>query len=40
MDGDLQNGPADFERLFAKIEEGFDIAVGWRFNRQDKPASL
>ncbi len=36
MDGDLQNDPADIELLLAKIDEGNDIVVGWRHNRQDK----
>lgn len=36
MDGDLQNDPADIGSLLQKIEEGYDIVVGWRFNRQDK----
>ena len=36
MDGDLQNDPADIPRLLAKIQEGYDIVVGWRHNRQDK----
>lgn len=36
MDGDLQNDPADIERFLEKMEEGYDIVVGWRFNRQDK----
>jgi glycosyltransferase involved in cell wall biosynthesis len=36
MDGDLQNDPADIERLLAKIDEGYDIVVGWRHQRQDK----
>jgi glycosyltransferase involved in cell wall biosynthesis len=36
MDGDLQNDPADIPRLAAKIDEGFDIVVGWRYERQDK----
>jgi len=35
MDGDLQNDPADIEMLLAKIDEGFDIVVGWRHKRQD-----
>lgn len=39
MDGDLQNDPADIPRLLAKIEEGFDIVVGWRHDRQDKLVS-
>jgi glycosyltransferase involved in cell wall biosynthesis len=36
MDGDLQNDPADIANLLAKIDEGYDIAVGWRYDRQDK----
>jgi glycosyltransferase involved in cell wall biosynthesis len=39
MDGDLQNDPADIGNFLAKIDEGFDIVVGWRFNRQDKLVS-
>jgi glycosyltransferase involved in cell wall biosynthesis len=36
MDGDLQNDPADIGALLARIEEGNDIVVGWRHDRQDK----
>jgi glycosyltransferase involved in cell wall biosynthesis len=36
MDGDLQNDPADIRELVDKIEEGYDIVVGWRHQRQDK----
>ncbi len=36
MDGDLQNDPTDIPKFIEKIDEGFDIVVGWRFNRQDK----
>jgi glycosyltransferase involved in cell wall biosynthesis len=36
MDGDLQNDPKDIEHFLSKINEGNDIVVGWRFNRQDK----
>jgi glycosyltransferase involved in cell wall biosynthesis len=39
MDGDLQNDPADIGALLRKIDEGFDIVVGWRFDRQDKLVS-
>ncbi len=35
MDGDLQNDPNDIPKLLAKLNEGFDIAAGWRFDRQD-----
>lgn len=36
MDGDLQNDPRDIPELVGKIEEGYDIAVGWRHKRRDK----
>ena len=36
MDGDLQNDPADIGELLTRIEEGYDIVVGWRHERQDK----
>ena len=36
MDGDLQNDPGDIPMMYAKLNEGFDIVVGWRHNRQDK----
>jgi hypothetical protein len=39
MDGDLQNDPADIELFLAKMAEGYDIVVGWRYQRQDKVLS-
>jgi glycosyltransferase involved in cell wall biosynthesis len=36
LDGDLQNDPQDIPRLIAKLEEGYDVVVGWRVNRQDR----
>ena len=36
MDGDLQNDPADVPKLLQKIDEGYDIVVGWRYDRKDK----
>lgn len=39
MDGDLQNDPTDIANFLAKMDEGNDIVVGWRFNRQDKMIS-
>ena len=36
MDGDLQNDPRDIGQFVEKLDEGYDIVVGWRFNRQDK----
>jgi glycosyltransferase involved in cell wall biosynthesis len=35
MDGDGQNDPADIPALLQKLQEGDDLVVGWRFNRQD-----
>jgi dolichol-phosphate mannosyltransferase len=35
MDADLQNDPADIERLLAKLDEGFDVVSGWRKDRRD-----
>ena len=35
MDGDLQNDPHDIPKLLAKLDEGFDVVTGWRFDRQD-----
>jgi len=35
LDGDLQHEPEDIPALLAKIEEGYDIASGWRKQRQD-----
>jgi glycosyltransferase involved in cell wall biosynthesis len=39
MDGDLQNDPRDIPNLIDKIDDGYDIVVGWRFNRKDKLVS-
>ncbi|HVV43640.1 MAG TPA: glycosyltransferase family 2 protein [Bryobacteraceae bacterium] len=35
MDGDLQHAPEDIPALLQKIEEGYDIASGWRKERVD-----
>lgn len=35
LDGDLQHAPEDIPLLLEKIEEGYDIASGWRKNRLD-----
>lgn len=34
-DGDLQNDPADIPGLVALVEQGADIAAGWRKDRKD-----
>jgi len=36
MDGDLQNDPSDIPMMMSKLQEGYDIVVGWRHKRQDK----
>ncbi len=36
MDGDLQHAPEDIPALLGKIDEGFDLANGWRANRTDR----
>ncbi|MBR9705622.1 glycosyltransferase family 2 protein [Candidatus Pacearchaeota archaeon] len=35
LDGDLQNDPSDIPRLIKKLETGFDVVCGWRYNRKD-----
>src|SRR5690349_3967495 len=35
MDGDLQHAPEDIPVLLSKIDEGYDIASGWRKRRVD-----
>lgn len=35
LDGDLQHDPEDIPALLAKIDEGYDIASGWRKDRVD-----
>jgi glycosyltransferase involved in cell wall biosynthesis len=35
MDADLQNDPQDIPRMLAKIENGYDLVTGWRFDRKD-----
>lgn len=35
MDGDLQNDPSDIPVLINKLEEGYDVVSGWRFDRKD-----
>lgn len=36
MDGDLQNDPDDIEKMIEEINQGNDIVLGWRHDRQDK----
>ena len=39
MDGDLQHAPEDIPALLEKIDQGYDIASGWRKNRVDNAIS-
>ncbi len=36
MDGDLQNDPGDIPMMIDKLNEGYDLVVGWRYKRKDK----
>ncbi len=35
MDADLQNDPEDIPQLVRKLDEGYDVVVGWRQRRKD-----
>ncbi|MFN8008097.1 MAG: glycosyltransferase family 2 protein [Terriglobia bacterium] len=35
MDGDLQHDPEEIPQFLSKIEEGYDVVSGWRFERTD-----
>jgi glycosyltransferase involved in cell wall biosynthesis len=35
MDGDGQNDPRDIPRLLERLDQGYDVASGWRRNRKD-----
>lgn len=35
MDADLQDDPAEFSRMIEKLDEGYDLVVGWKVNRLD-----
>lgn len=35
MDADLQDDPKEFTRFIEKIDEGYDLVVGWKKNRLD-----
>ncbi|MCE7949186.1 MAG: glycosyltransferase [Chloroflexi bacterium CFX4] len=36
LDADLQDDPQEIHALLAKLDEGFDVAVGWRHKRHDR----
>src|SRR5258705_3488074 len=35
MDGDLQHDPEEIPRFLEKIEAGYDLVSGWRYQRRD-----
>ncbi|USF25739.1 Dodecaprenyl-phosphate galacturonate synthase [Firmicutes bacterium ASF500] len=35
MDADLQDDPAEISRFIQKLNEGYDLVSGWKYNRQD-----
>lgn len=35
LDADLQDDPKEFKNFLSKIEDGFDLVSGWKFNRLD-----
>ena len=35
MDADLQHFPEEFPVFIEKLEEGYDVVCGWRYNRQE-----
>ena len=35
LDADLQDDPAEIPNLLAKINDGYDVVLGWRHKRQD-----
>ncbi len=35
LDADLQDNPVEIDKLVAKINEGYDLVVGWRKSRSD-----
>ncbi len=35
MDSDLQDDPGELPKFIEKIDEGYDVVVGWKFNRLD-----
>lgn len=35
LDADLQNPPEEIPKLLRKIDEGYDVAGGWRYRRKD-----
>jgi glycosyltransferase involved in cell wall biosynthesis len=36
LDADLQNDPHDLPAMLQRLEQGYDMVVGWRANRKDR----
>jgi glycosyltransferase involved in cell wall biosynthesis len=36
LDADLQNDPVDIPLMLKKLDEGYDVVSGWRYDRKDK----
>ena len=35
MDSDMQDNPDEIPKLLSKLEEGYDMVVGWKYPRKD-----
>jgi len=35
LDADMQNDPRDIPRMVARLDDGYDVVCGWRFDRKD-----
>src|SRR5258706_1393777 len=40
MDADLQDDPREISKLIKKLDDGYDMVVGWRVNRNDKKSKI
>ncbi|MBN1389680.1 MAG: glycosyltransferase family 2 protein [Candidatus Thermoplasmatota archaeon] len=35
MDGDLQDDPSEFKHFLDRLDEGYDLVTGWKYQRKD-----
>ena len=40
MDGDLQDDPNDMPKFLEQIDNGYDVVVGWKFERYDSKSKI
>ncbi len=40
LDGDLQDNPADIPKFLEKLNQGYDLVVGWKKDRQDSKSKI